>query len=61
LLVDEIMSSLPLFQQKVLRLCGLEGRTTIEAARILGVTRETVSRAYNTAKRNANKTFGAAA
>ena len=61
LLVDEIMSSLPLFQQKVLRLCGLEGRTTIEAARILGVTRETVSRSYNTAKRNANKTFGAAA
>ncbi len=61
LLVDEIMSSLPLFQQKVLRLCGLEGRTTIEAARTLGVTRETVSRAYNTAKRNANKTFGAAA
>jgi len=45
----------------VLRLCGLEGRTTIEAAGILGVTRETISRAYNTAKRNANKTFGAAA
>ena len=61
LFVGQIMSSLPLFQQKVLRICGMEGQTTIEAARILGVTRGTVSRALNTAKHNANKTFGAAA
>ena len=61
LLVDQIMGSLPLFQQKVLRLCAMQGNTTIEAARILGVTRETVSRTLNTAKRNANKTYGAAA
>ena len=61
LFVHEIMSSLPLFQQKVLRLCVMQEYTTIEAARVLGVTRETVSRALNGAKRNANKTFGAAA
>jgi len=60
MLIDQIMRNASLSQQKVLRLCGMEGRTTIEVARILGVSRETVSRTYSAAKRNANKTFAAA-
>jgi len=61
LLVNQIMASLPHFQQKVLRLCEMDGHTTIAAARILGVRRETVSRALSKAKQNTNKTCGAAA
>ena len=49
-LVDQIFGSLPEFQQKVLRLCAMDGHTTIAAARILGVRRETVSRAVSNAK-----------
>ncbi len=57
--VAQIMKDLPVFQQQVLRLCGMYGYTTVEAARLLGVTRETVSRAINIAKRT-TKTFAAA-
>jgi len=49
--VEQVLVGLPTFQQKVLRLCAMDGHTTISAARILGVRRETVSRAFNNSKR----------
>jgi len=49
--VDQVLVGLPKFQQRVLRLCAMDGHTTIAAARILGVRRETVSRAFCNSKR----------
>ena len=49
-LVDQILVRLPEFQQKVLRLCAMDGHSTIAAARILGVRRETVSRALSNSR-----------
>ena len=58
--IDEVMEILPIDQQRIVNLHG-EGFNVTEIAKIMGKSRETVSRALSTARRNANKALGPAA
>ena len=60
-LVKEVMEILPIDQQRIVYLHGVRGLTVTEIAKIMGKSRETVSRALNAARRNADRTFGPAA
>ena len=60
-LVKEVMEILPIDQQRIVYLHGVRGLTVTEIAKIIGKSRETVSRALNAARRNADRTFGPAA
>ena len=58
--IKEVMEILPTEQQRIVYLHG-EGLNVTEIAKIMGKSRETVSRALSAARRNANKTFSPAA
>ena len=58
--IDEVMEILSVEQQRIVNLHG-EGFNVTEIAKIMGKSRETVSRALNAARRNVNKTYGPAA
>ena len=58
--IKEVMEILPTEQQRIVYLHG-EGLNVTEIAKIMGKSRETVSRALSTARRNANKALGPAA
>ena len=60
-LVKEVMEILPIDQQRIVYLHGVRGLTVTEIAKIMSKSRETVSRALNAARRNADRTFGPAA
>ena len=60
-LVKDVMEILPIDQQRIVYLHGVRGLTVTEIAKIMGKSRETVSRALNAARRNVNKTYGPAA
>jgi len=60
-LVKEVMEILPIDQQRIVYLHGVRGLTVPEIAKIMSKSRETVSRALNAARRNADRTFGPAA
>ena len=60
-LINEVMQILPIDQQRIVYLHGVRGLTVTEIAKIMGKSRETVSRALNAARRNADRTFGPAA
>ena len=60
-LINEVMQILPIDQQRIVYLHGVRGLTVTEIAKIIGKSRETVSRALNAARRNADRTFGPAA
>ena len=60
-LIKEVMQILPIEQQRIVYLHGVRGLTVTEIAKIMGKSRETVSRALNAARRNADRTFGPAA
>ena len=60
-LVKDVMEILPIDQQRIVYLHGVRGLTVTEIAKIMGKSRETVSRALNAARRNADRTFGPAA
>ena len=60
-LVKEVMEILPIDQQRIVYLHGVRGLTVTGIAKIMGKSRETVSRALNAARRNADRTFGPAA
>jgi len=60
-LIKEVMQILPIDQQRIVYLHGVRGLTVTEIAKIMGKSRETVSRALNAARRNADRTFGPAA
>jgi RNA polymerase sigma factor (sigma-70 family) len=59
--IKEVMQILPIDQQRIVYLHGVRGLTVTEIAKIMGKSRETVSRALNAARRNADRTFGPAA
>ena len=54
------MEILPAEQQRIVHLHGA-GLNVTEIAKVVGKSRETVSRALSAARRNADKTFGPAA
>ena len=58
--IDEVMEILPADQQHIVHLHGA-GFNVTEIAKFMGKSRETVSRALSTARRNANKALGPAA
>ena len=58
--INEVMEILSVEQQRIVNLHG-EGFNVTEIAKIMGKSRETVSRALSTARRNANKALGPAA
>ena len=58
--IKEVMEILPTDQQRIVYMHG-EGFNVTEIAKIMGKSRETVSRALSAARRNANKTFSPAA
>jgi RNA polymerase sigma factor (sigma-70 family) len=60
-LIKEVIQILPIDQQRIVYLNGVRGLTVTEIAKIMGKSRETVSRALNAARRNADRTFGPAA
>ena len=60
-LVKKVMEILPLEQQRILYLHGVRGLNVTEIAKVVGKSRETVSRALSAARRNVNKTYGPAA
>ena len=60
-LIKAVMQILPIDQQRIVYLHGVRGLTVTEIAKIMGKSRETVSRALNAARRNADRTFGPAA
>jgi RNA polymerase sigma factor (sigma-70 family) len=60
-LVKEVMEILPIEQQRIVFLHGVRGLNVTEIAKVVGKSRETVSRALSAARRNANKTYGPAA
>ena len=60
-LVKEVMEILPIEQQRIVYLHGVRGLNVTEIAKVVGKSRETVSRALSAARRNADKTFGPAA
>ena len=59
-LIKEVMEILPAEQQRIVHLHGA-GLNVTEIAKVVGRSRETVSRALSAARRNANKTYGPAA
>jgi RNA polymerase sigma factor (sigma-70 family) len=60
-LIKEVMQIFPIDQQRIVFLHGVRGLTITEIAKIMGKSRETVSRALSAARRNANKAYGPAA
>ena len=60
-LVKEVMEILPIEQQRIVFLHGVRGLNVTEIAKVVGKSRETVSRALSAARRNVDKTFGPAA
>jgi RNA polymerase sigma factor (sigma-70 family) len=60
-LAKNVMSILPIEQQRIVFLHGVRGLNVTEIAKVVGKSRETVSRALSAARRNANKTYGPAA
>jgi RNA polymerase sigma factor (sigma-70 family) len=60
-LVKEVMEVLPVEQQRIVYLHGVHELNVTEIAKVVGKSRETVSRALSAARRNADKTFGPAA
>jgi len=60
-LAKNVMSILPIEQQRIVFLHGVRGLSVTEIAKVVGRSRETVSRALSAARRNANKTYGPAA
>jgi len=60
-LVKKVMEILPIEQQRILYLHGVRGLNVTEIAKVVGKSRETVSRALSAARRNVNKTYGPAA
>jgi RNA polymerase sigma factor (sigma-70 family) len=58
--INEVMEILSVEQQRIVNLHG-EGLNVTEIAKIMGKSRETVSRALSAARRNVNKTYGPAA
>jgi RNA polymerase sigma factor (sigma-70 family) len=60
-LVKEVMEVLPVEQQRIVYLHGVHELNVTEIAKVVGRSRETVSRALSAARRNADKTFGPAA
>ena len=60
-LVKEVMEILPVEQQRIVYLHGVRGLNVTEIAKVVGKSRETVSRALSAARRNVDKTFGPAA
>ncbi len=59
--IKEVMEILPAEQQHIVYLHGVRGLNVTEIAKIMGKSRETVSRALSAARRNANKALGPAA
>ena len=59
--IKEVMEILPTEQQHIVYLHGVRGLNVTEIAKIMGKSRETVSRALSAARRNANKALGPAA
>jgi DNA-directed RNA polymerase specialized sigma24 family protein len=55
------MEVLPVEQQRIVYLHGVHELNVTEIAKVVGKSRETVSRALSAARRNADKTFGPAA
>jgi len=60
-LVKKVMEILPIEQQRILYLHGVRGLNVTEIAKVVGKSRETVSRALSAARRDVNKTYGPAA
>jgi RNA polymerase sigma factor (sigma-70 family) len=60
-LSKKVMAILPIEQQRIVFLHGVRGLNVTEIAKVVGKSRETVSRALSAARRNANKTYGPAA
>ena len=60
-LARNVMAILPIEQQRIVFLHGVRGLNVTEIAKVVGRSRETVSRALSAARRNANKTYGPAA
>lgn len=60
-LAKNVMAILPIEQQRIVFLHGVRGLNVTEIAKVVGRSRETVSRALSAARRNANKTYGPAA
>jgi DNA-directed RNA polymerase specialized sigma24 family protein len=60
-LAKNVMSILPIEQQRIVFLHGVRGLNVTEIAKVLGRNRATVSRALSAARRNVNKTYGPAA
>ena len=60
-LAKNVMAILPIEQQRIVFLHGVRGLNVTEIAKIMGKSRETVSRALSAARRNANKALGPAA
>jgi len=60
-LAKNVMAILPIEQQRIVFLHGVRGLSVTEIAKVVGRSRETVSRALSAARRNANKTYGPAA
>jgi DNA-directed RNA polymerase specialized sigma24 family protein len=60
-LAKKVMEVLPVEQQRIVYLHGVHELNVTEIAKVVGRSRETVSRALSAARRNADKTFGPAA